>query len=150
MPTTSTPVGVVGPASAGVMVTPTPPVVMVIVVPAVSALLVAAGWGLLCVALIPAVVATVIAAVVIVVLLGRPLPMRRVVLLPRAAAAGELVHLWRGGHASIQLDLLHVQLPHHIVHLKGGGQDTLKKLKPNKALLGLASEEINNSDEFHD
>lgn len=124
--TAATPVLVVSAsASAAVVAVATPVVLVVIAVPAVAVLLMAAGAWLLRVALISAAA----------VHLGRLLSIRGVIMLPRAPSAristcGQLP-LLRRGEAAVQLiKLLHVELPHRVVHLR------MKKETDNRMMTG--------------
>lgn len=110
--TAATPVLMVSASASAAVVTVAAPVVLVVIaVPAV--LLVAAGALLLRVALISAAA----------VHLGRLLSIRGVIMLPRAPSAristcGRLPLLRRGEAAIQLLKLLHLELPHHVVHLQ--------------------------------
>lgn len=95
--------------SAAVVTVAAPVVLVVVAVAAVAVLLVAAGARLVGVALISATAVHV----------GRMMPIGGVIVLPRAAAAAAGMSTCRrvlGEAAVYLLELLHVELPHHVVH----------------------------------
>lgn len=113
VPAAAAPIVMSAAASAVMLTVATPVFLLVIVVPAVAVLLVTAGTRFICEALISAAA----------VHLGTRMLIGGVGVLPWAPSARistcRRLPLQRLGEAAIQLpELLHVELPHHVVHLR--------------------------------